>query len=237
MAAALLMVGSSRSTAVPLDDLQARSREFLKRGLVLSGALHLALLGTVLWVASRGGEEVVRLTAGRVAVIPQPPGILVPPPPSGGPPATPRENTSGVFDPTDVKVKLPLFENVSPVIPTGGPATTRPAGPDGPAPGGPPIEPAPRVFQPGEVDQLPVQIVAPKPRYPDYELEAGITGRVVMKVLVDEEGVVRSVERVSGSQRFGEAAREALNRWRFKPALVHGKAVRVWVEIPVNFVL
>jgi protein TonB len=238
MAAALLVVGSSRSAAVSVDDFQTRSRRFLKRGLVLSGALHLALLFAVLW-AARGGEEVVRLTAGRVDVIPQiPPGILVPPPPSGGSPAPPPENTGGVIDPTDVKVKLPPFEKVSPVISTTGSGTDHPRPIDGPAPGGTPTEPGEaRVFEPGQVDQLPVEIFAPKPRYPDYELEAGITGRVVMKVLVDEEGLVRSVERVSGGRSFGEAARETLYRWRFKPALVHGKPVRVWVEIPVNFVL
>ncbi len=238
MAAALLVVGSSRSTAAPLDDFQARSRRFLRRGLLLSGALHLTLLAAVLWMASRGDEGVVRLVVGRVVVTPDVPNIHTPPPaPPSAPPNQPTDTGGGEIVPVIDKLKLDVPSN--PVV--GADPRTRIG--DGPRelPGnnpGPPRGPGKdHVFERNEVDKLPVEIFAPKPRYPDYELEAGIPDRVVMKVLVDEEGLVRSVDRVSGRKSFVEAAKAALYRWRFKPALVNGKPVRVWVEIPVNFVL
>jgi TonB family protein len=241
MAAALLVVGSSRSTAAPLDDFRARSRRFLRRGLLVSGALHLTLLAMVLWMASRGDEGIVRLTSGRIDVVrPIPPGFAIPPPPSPGVPPGNVKATQGVIQPVDQEFKFPLdiFDKVAPVSPTTGAGTTRSGEDDGHDRGAPPTEPDPsRAFEPNQVDKLPVEIFAPKPRYPDYELEAGITDRVVMKVLVDEEGVVRSVDRLSGKKAFVDSAKATLYRWRFKPALVKGKPVRVWLEIPVNFVL
>lgn len=237
MAAAFLVLGGSRTTAAPLDDLQARSRRFLRRGLLLSGALHLTLLAAVLWMASRGDEGVVRLVGGRIAVTPEVVNIPIPPPSARvAPPSEPTDNGSGVIVPIDKpKIDLPFNPFVGAeqrATEGGGPREQHRTDP-GPPPG--PGEPP--VFQSGEVDKLPVEIFAPKPRYPDFELQVGITGRAVMKVLVDEEGVVRSVDRLSGSKPFVDAAKETLYRWRFKPALVKGKPVRVWLEIPVNFVL
>lgn len=238
MAAALLVVGSSRSTAAPLDDFRARSRRFLRRGLLLSGALHLTLLAVVLWMASRGDVGVVRLVVGRVVVTPDVPNFDIPRPAEpAAPPNQPTDTGGGVIVPViDPRTSLPS----DPVLGGRDPRTrfeddTRGLPIINP---GPPRGPAKdHVFERNEVDKLPVEIFAPKPRYPDYELEAGIADRVVMKVLVDEEGVVRSVDRVSGRKSFVDSAKAALYRWRFRPALVNGKPVRVWVEIPVNFVL
>jgi protein TonB len=237
MAAAFLILGSSRSTAAPFDDLQARSRRFLRRGLLLSGALHLTLLAAVLWMASRGDEGVVRLVGGRVVVTPEVPNFDIPPPAEPISPPNQRSDTrDGEFVPVIDKLKIS-----APSDPVSS-GNARTISGDGlrELPGlnpGPPRIPDDKVFQPTEVDKLPVEVFSPKPRYPDFEREAGVTGSVVMKVLVDEDGVVRSVETVSGTRHFADAAKEALNRWRFKPALVNGKPVRVWVQIPVNFVL
>jgi periplasmic protein TonB len=238
MAAAFLMVGSSRSTAVPLDDFQARSRRFLRRGLLLSGALHLTLLAAVLWMASRGDEGIVRLIEGRVVVTPDVPNVRTPPPAEpAAPPSEPAHKEGGPFEPVITRPEIDVPSNpvvgADPRTKTGDAPRELP----GTDPGPPRVTDPDQVFKPNEVDKLPVEIFAPKPRYPDFELQAGITGRVVMKVLVDEEGAVRRVERLSGNKPFVDAAKETLYRWRFKPALVGGKPVRVWVEIPVNFVL
>ena len=239
MAAALLVVGSSRSTAVPLDDFQARSRQFLKRGLVLSGALHLALLGTVLWIASRGGEEVVRMNQAPVVLIPQTPTLM---PPPAATPATrtvePAPPDRGIVVPVPgvPEFKLPdHFTAFTATGPTPGPPD-RPERPGGTqAPGG--IAEENSVYSMSQVEVPPVPTFAPKPRYPDFEREAGITGRVVMRLLVDADGGVRKVMPVSGIKGLADAAQETFYRWRFTPARMNGRPVAVWVEIPVKFEL
>ncbi len=239
MAAAFLVVGSSRSTAAPLDDLRARSRRFLRRGLLLSGALHLTLLAAVLWMASRGDEGIVRLNETPVSLVPPIPGLLPPPPaaPTKQTPA-PRDDENGLVVPVDrMKPEIPkdLKWNEGPGTTPGtdvhGPGKTSTAG----DPGGEPR--ANVIYDARSVEVPPVPIDAPRPRYPDFEREAGITGRVVMRLLVDADGSVQDVRYISGNKGLGVAARETLIRWRFTPARMNGKVVPVWVEIPVNFVL
>jgi protein TonB len=80
-----------------------------------------------------------------------------------------------------------------------------------------------------------VPLEAPKPAYPEYAREAGITGRVVTQVLVRVDGSVARVVVKSGIKILGDSAQETLYRWRFRPARVGGRPVPVWVEIPVLF--
>jgi len=237
MAAALLVVGSSRSTAVPLDDFQARSRLFLKRGLVLSGALHLALLGSVLWIASRGGEEVVRLNQAPVVLIPRTPTLM---PPPAAPPATPAVEPAPPDEGLIVPVprvpdfKLPNdFVGFTATGPSPGPPAHQEKAGGTQDPGG--IAEENSVYSVSQVEAPPVPVFAPKPRYPDFEREAGVTGRVVMKLLVDADGSVRKVLPVSGIRGLANAAQETFYRWRFTPARMNGRPVAVWVEIPVKF--
>ena len=79
-------------------------------------------------------------------------------------------------------------------------------------------------------------IEAPKPAYPSYPREVGITGVVFAKVFVRADGSVSRVE-VRGSRLFLDTTQETLYRWRFKPARMNGRPVAVWVEIPVRFEL
>jgi len=236
--AALLLVGSTRSASIRMDDLQARSRRFLRRGLFVSGAIHLALLYAFLSLSGRGEEALPRVNMVPVDIIHPIPGLLPPPPDARQPSAAPRELTkNGIPEPTiDMpKTHVPLdFEaGTNDPGPTSGPGVR----PGDPAPGPGPASGGPQIFNANEVEELPVPIEAPKPAYPDYAREINLTGRVVVKVLVDEEGVVRTTHLVSGIKILGDAAETGLKRWRFKPARMNGKAVPVWIEIPVNFVL
>ncbi|HKQ18989.1 MAG TPA: energy transducer TonB, partial [Candidatus Eisenbacteria bacterium] len=85
------------------------------------------------------------------------------------------------------------------------------------------------------VDQPPVPVVAPKPAYPRWAIEAGITGRVLLHVLVGEDGRVRKVVVKEGVTGLSEAASEGVLAWVFRPATVRGVAVSTWVSIPVVF--
>ncbi|MBI2364220.1 MAG: energy transducer TonB [Deltaproteobacteria bacterium] len=78
---------------------------------------------------------------------------------------------------------------------------------------------------------------APKPRYPESARRDGKEGRVLLRVLVNEEGRSASVEvnRSSGIEALDQAAVEAIKRWRFSPARLGDRPVESWVRIPIDF--
>ena len=78
---------------------------------------------------------------------------------------------------------------------------------------------------------------APKPKYPDAARRDGKEGRVLLRVLVNEEGRIASVEvnRSSGAEALDHAAVEAIKRWRFSPARLADRPVESWVRIPIDF--
>lgn len=77
----------------------------------------------------------------------------------------------------------------------------------------------------------------PKPLYPERARKEGQQGRVLLRVLVDQEGRSKSVEvsGSSGSETLDRAAAEAIKLWRFSPARYGDKPVESWVRIPVDF--
>jgi len=78
---------------------------------------------------------------------------------------------------------------------------------------------------------------APPPEYPDAARKDGKEGRVLLRVLVDEEGKSKLVEinLSSGSRLLDQAAAEAIKRWRFSPARYGDSPTASWVKIPVDF--
>ena len=95
-------------------------------------------------------------------------------------------------------------------------------------------------LSPDLVQELPVLLAATPPAYPPFLRAAGVQGRVELQVVVDtlgrvEPGTVRIVH--SDHPAFEAPAIEALRGARFRPARVFGRAVRVLVQIPVEFVL
>ena len=84
-------------------------------------------------------------------------------------------------------------------------------------------------------DQEPVAITAVQPRYPPSARDAGITGRVVLRVLVGVDGRVQDVQIVQGVLRLTDAAVDAVRMWTFQPALREGLPVASWFEVPMDF--
>jgi len=68
--------------------------------------------------------------------------------------------------------------------------------------------------------------------YPSWALQQGIEGRVVVRMLVDEQGRVAEayVAKTSGYSSLDEAAVAAVKKYRFLPALKNGKPIKRWVE-------
>ena len=220
--------------------VQARSREFLRRGLVLSGAIHVALLLAFLNLHGSGDDVLLRSYGRTTDIFRQPPPVPIPTVPTEPGTASHRPLDTGSITPVKPEITPMKFDGKG-VGPFDRTITGEPSGGmshEGDPPGGLPPPPDPnRVFRVEEVDDPPVAIFAPKPVYPECYREAGITGTVQTEVQVNADGTVARVVIKSGLKLLADAAREGLVRWRFRPAMSHGRPVAVRVEIPVNFIL
>ena len=77
-----------------------------------------------------------------------------------------------------------------------------------------------------------------KPQYPKAARDLGIEGAVRVEIVIDREGVVRSVRIIEGlGHGTEEAALEAARRLRFNPAAAGGRAVAVKIQFIINFEL
>lgn len=80
-------------------------------------------------------------------------------------------------------------------------------------------------------------LVDVKPEYPEEAQQQRIQGRVVMKVLVGIDGLVRDIVVTSGDPRLARSAAAAVRRWRFRPHILEGQPVEFETQIAVNFAL
>ncbi len=76
-----------------------------------------------------------------------------------------------------------------------------------------------------------------KPAYPEEAQQQHIQGRVVMKVLVGINGLVRDVVVISGDPQLVESAAHAVRQWRFRPHSLKGQLVEFETQITLNFAL
>jgi len=74
-------------------------------------------------------------------------------------------------------------------------------------------------------------------RYPEIAVQAGIEGRVTVRVLVNKEGRVIDIGKLTGPVVFHDEVEEKVRQLRFTPGLQNGNPVRVWVTVPFNFEL
>ena len=97
------------------------------------------------------------------------------------------------------------------------------------------------VYQSFEVEKVPECVnlsqVRNSMQYPSIAREAGIEGRVTVKVLVGPDGNVIQVGSVSGPDAFHDEVVSKASQLQFTPGLQNGKPVKVWVTVPFNFKL
>ncbi len=75
-----------------------------------------------------------------------------------------------------------------------------------------------------------------EPSYPEELRQQHKAGIVVIQAIVNTDGSVGPAAVVRHSDPgFDEAALTAVRRWRYEPATLHGKPVRVYLPIFVNF--
>ncbi len=96
------------------------------------------------------------------------------------------------------------------------------------------------VYAEAVVEERPALLSAPPPPYPDLLKQAGIEGRVLLRAILDTTGhaEANSVEIISSpNPGFNIPARMWVLHAVFRPARLHGQAVRVHVTLPIDYSL
>ncbi len=85
--------------------------------------------------------------------------------------------------------------------------------------------------------------VAPRPKYrsafkyPKQAKKKGITGYVVVSLLIDDKGNVEQVQVLESSPSgvFDSVVEQGIQDWRFEPAQYQGRPVKVWAKQKIRF--
>jgi TonB family protein len=95
-----------------------------------------------------------------------------------------------------------------------------------------------QVFMESVVEERPEVLSGPQLQYPDLLRQAAIQGRVLVQAIIDTTGRAEppSVKVLqSPNPGFDQAAKNYVLRALFRPARVHGRAVRVLINLPIDF--
>lgn len=87
------------------------------------------------------------------------------------------------------------------------------------------------------VDVAPRALERPSPDIPVRIRKQGLSGRVVLNLLIGRDGRVQQTKTLESLPAgvFDEVAVEAVKRWRFSPALYRGEPVPVWGRQTLDF--
>ena len=203
-----------------------------QRRVVIGALLAVHGLGVVgLLNASRLRDAVVEARPMFLSVVdapaaPTPPRPLPPPPMAKAP--LPPPLTLPLVAPEATPSPSPL---VAQVVPPSPPAPAALAEVPAPAP----APTLPRTIPPSAVQYL----VPPTPVYSRVSARMRESGRALVRVYIDEDGLPRDVQlaRSTGFSRLDEAALSAVRGCRFKPYFENGVAVAGWAAIPIEFEL
>jgi protein TonB len=184
--------------------------------LVAGGAFVLGLLMfLMLWMDQRNNTSFYRAPVAPTSQAPTYDALPAPLPADEIGPA------SGMQEPgEDVVIDRPQIVEQAPPPPP-------PAAPAEPPP------PEPALAAQGN----PVPVSSPAPRYPAEAMRRRESGAVLVRVDVGPDGVPTSTSLVqsSGSRSLDKAALDAVRRWRFRPAVVDGRATVGSVVVPIEF--
>lgn len=226
----------------------------IKRDHVAALLMVLALHGALLY-----GLWSMRVTLQPAEAVPLFVTLVSPSPPPTGPKAGPPTGrktdppTGQPVPPRRVKQQAPrdaeaphaaLAIEAPTVVPTD---ATEPGGAPQPMDGAPDAgSPGPPAALPGAAgpasltsDLALVCPVRPPPPYPPVSRRLGETGKVVLRVELDETGRVSAAQLISssGHPRLDAAALAAVSAWRCQPARRDGQAVRSVAVQPFDFTL
>jgi protein TonB len=231
--------------------------------IAISLGLHLAalsaLLGAQLWNVPPVQEPPVNTVFLLLGPLPIPPGggqtevrkevkkeIAAQPPLTRPPihqpdpetiPTRPAAEDPARQSPSDAKADPnaspgPSIPGDGPGPPGDGPGPPGPAGPGGPVDDAP-ISVNGSVVKPQLIPETQVQ-----PRYTEIARKARLQGMVVLEAIIDERGNVVNVRLLRGlPMGLSEEAMAAVSQWKFKPATLAGRPVKVFFSLRVDFMV
>jgi TonB family protein len=132
---------------------------------------------------------------------------------------TPTTETTASAEPPPTENVPPIAE--PPIVPGVSPATAPDQGVYSVVPVG--------GIQPEEVERV-------VPHYPANARRNGVQGAVVVRGIVRKDGTIDNVEVIKDlPYGLGDAARQAVSQWRFRPATYRGDPIDVYYTVTVNF--
>jgi protein TonB len=78
-------------------------------------------------------------------------------------------------------------------------------------------------------------ISRPDPVYPAIAKAAHVQGAVILHAIISKQGTIENLSVISGNGMLVNAAKDAVQRWRYRPYLLNGEPVEVETSITVNF--
>ncbi len=110
-------------------------------------------------------------------------------------------------------------------------------GSTGPAAPPPPPKKTPEIIHVGGDAEAARCIRKVTPIYPEIAQEARIQGTVVFHAIIGKDGTVQQLTYISGPPLLVQAAKEAIEQWRYQPELLNGVPVEVDTVISAVFTL
>jgi TonB family protein len=147
-------------------------------------------------------------------------------------PASVRTNAALAPAPPTAGVPIPKVDGL--MLPAGVTPSMRPLS-EPPKETPPPAPQAPPPPKPGGNIQPVRPIAQPAPQMPLIAKDRRVSGVVAMDATVDKRGAVTQIKILSGSPLLIDAAREAVSRWRYQPAMLNGEPIDAPVHIEVRF--
>jgi protein TonB len=239
----------------------ARKRRVWSAGTVtLSVAAHVAILGVAAYASLNASPPPPRpeVVVDLGTLPPPPPPAPQPvqpdrPPPDPAAPKPVAGDFIEVHTPDVAPDKLPPLNAVeTPAPPQDDPAAGKGGDVIGPPSGGPSTGRAGPVGDGAPSEVIPAEELGEIPAlantsevqrilqrtYPPLLRDAGIVGEARLQFVINTDGRVdpATVQVVGATnEQFGDAARRAVEHFRFKPASMMGEPVRVLITIPIRF--
>lgn len=85
--------------------------------------------------------------------------------------------------------------------------------------------------------KTPTKIRDVRPVYPPEAHAAGISGMVILEVVIDASGNVENAKVLRSIPMLDQAATDAVKQWQFEPTHLNGAPVPVIMTVTVNFTI
>jgi periplasmic protein TonB len=76
-----------------------------------------------------------------------------------------------------------------------------------------------------------------QPEYPALAKQARIQGTVVLRAVINRDGIIQDLQVMSGHPLLVQAALNAVRQWRYRPYYLNDQPVEVETQVTVNFSL